>query len=253
MLTTRQAMTRRITSLVAAALLAVSPASAQFSGGGGQTEIGYRNPDTTVALTRGTCATSTTNATTYTFTATGVGGVNTDIGLIVVVAMGEDALTVFGVASMTINNVAATEIIDEDGTGLVDAALYRSNAELSGTTVDIAVTFSEAVTSATVCAWKLTNLSSFTAQSSVQDDDTASGALVLTTGTTATAGFVVSACITETITQTTTWAVLTEREDADNGEHDYSNADAAGTGASMANTCDWTSTGDASGVAAAFR
>jgi hypothetical protein len=168
--------------------------------------------------------------------------------------MGEDGLATFGVNSVVVNGVTMTEVVDEDGTGIVDAALYRGPSEMQGgslATVD--VTFSEAVTSASVCAWFLKKLQTIVPTSSVQDDDTGSGALVLTTGTTTSGGFVIGGCISQDTSVTTTWAVITEVEDTTNTEADVSNADGAATGASMANTCDWSGTGDASGVAAAFR
>ena len=251
-------LVRWLSSLLALLLAVATPATAQMGfgpGGGFLTDQRTRSQNDTVTLTRGTCATSTTNATTYNFTNVGTGSTETDTGLIVVIAMGEDNAATFGVNSVTVNGVPFSEVIDEDGTGVVDAALYRGPVEMrGGTLATVDVTFSEALAgSATVCAWLLKNLQSLTPTSSVQDDDTSSGALVLTLGSTTSGGFAVGACLTETTGQTTTWAVLTEREDADNGEHDYSNADAATTGSSMSVTCDWTGTGDASGVAAAFR
>lgn len=241
-----------------ALLLALSfPAAAQNAGIGGGFIAGSNNArplNETVTLTRGTCETSTSNATTYNFTTIDTGSTATDTGLVVIVAMGEDSAVTFGVNGVTVNGIVYTEVVDEDGTGIVDAALYRSPVEVQGgslATVD--VTFSEAVTSATVCAWMLKNLQSLTPTSSIQDDDTASGALVLTTGTTTSGGFVIGGCISQDTSVTTAWAVLTEREDTANAEHSYSNADAAATGASMSNTCDYSGTGDTSGVAAAFR
>jgi hypothetical protein len=243
-------MRRHWLSKLLALALAVTPAAAQEIGTGGGFVLDSQNQrpqNETVALSRATCVTSTSNATTYNFTpAVPAGSSATDTGLIVVVAMGEDNATVFNVSNVVIGGVAATEVVDEDGTGVVEQGWSAATA--------VDVTFSEALAgSATVCVWMLKNLQSLTPTSSVQDDDTASGALVLTTGTTTSGGFVVGGCITQDTSVTTTWAVLSEREDADNGEHDYSNADAAATGASMSNTCDWSSTGDASGVAAAFR
>lgn len=240
-----------------ALMLACAPAAAEgFGQGGGfnYSDQNARPQNDTVTLTRGACEHSAANATTYNFTTIDTGSTATDTGLIVIVAMGEDGLATFGVNSVVVNGITMTEVIDEDGTGIVDAALYRGPIEMQGgslATVD--VTFSEAVTSATVCAWLLKNLRSLTPTSSVQDDDTASGALVLTTGTTTAGGFVIGGCISQDTAVTTTWAVLTEVEDTTNTEADVSNADAAATGASMANTCDWSGTGDASGVAAAFR
>jgi hypothetical protein len=249
-------------SKLLALALAVTPAAAQeagLSGGFTQPSNNARPQNETVTLTRGTCVTDTANATTYNsagFQATGTGAATaTETYYPVVVVLAEDNAATFGINSMTINGVPAIEVIDEDGTGIVDAALYRGAGEISGTTINVSVTASEALAgSMTVCAWALKNLQNFTPTSSVQDDDTAEGVLVLTTPTTTSGGFVVGGCINSGVASTTTWAVITEREDTQNAEHDYSNADGAATGASMANTCDWSAnTNDASGVAAAFR
>jgi len=252
-------MLARCLSSLIALLLSVTPAASQALGGdfildGG---TGQRPQNETVTLTRGTCVHDTANATTYNsagFQATGTGRGATETYYPIVTVSGEDNAAAFGVASMTINGSPAIEVIDEDGSGVVNTALYRGATEITGSTINVSVTFTEALAgSASVCAWGLKGLQSFTPSSSVQDDDTASGVLVLTTGTTVSGGFVVGLCAVQDTGVSTTWAVLTEQEDAANGEHDVSNADAAATGASMANTCDWSGAGDASGVAAAFR
>ena len=246
-------------------LLLLGPVKADFGAGTNNTGFGAApvNSGTThiprPSLTRGTCVTDTANATTYNsagFQATGTGASDSDVVLVVVGVIAEDNATVFGCGSMTIDGAAASEIIDEDGTGITNTCLYRAaSASANNATVNVSVTFSEALTgSATVCAWALQDLVTNTPDSSVADDDAASGALVLTTGTTVSPGFVVSVCGSDATGQTTTWAVLSERQDTCDAEKCYSNADAASTGASMANTCDWgtSATADTSGVAAAF-
>jgi hypothetical protein len=204
-------------------------------------------------LFTGTCVHDSAGTDGQTYSAT-TGASDGDAVLVVAVILSEDGTATFGMTGVTIDGEAMAEVIDEDGTGVVNSVIYQSTRLMQGAaTVTIVLDHSEAVTSASVCLFAFRGLNSTTALSSVADDDTGSGALVLTTGTTSTAGFVVGGCISQDTAVTTTWAVLTEIEDTTNTEADVSNASAAGTGASMANTCDWSGTGDASGVAAAYR
>jgi hypothetical protein len=222
-----------------------------FNSLGNTTQLGGLGHGAT--LTAGLCQHNSagTDGQTYTMP---TGASDGDAVLVVVVVLSEDALATFGVDGVTLDGAAMTQVVDEDGTGIVNSAIFQSAGIMQGAAeVTIVLDHSEAVTSASVCGFALRGLNSTTATSSVADDDTASGALVLTTGTTTAGGFVVGGCISQDTAVTTTWAVLTEIEDDTNTEADVSNASAAATGASMANTCDWSGTGDASGVAAAYR
>jgi len=210
----------------------------------------------TVVLTRGTCVSDTANATTYSssFGTVGTGASASDTGLVVVGVTAEDGQTVFNVASMTINGSAATSLIDEGGVGIVDTAIFALPTEITNAaTVAVSVTFSEAISNATVCAWMITGLQSLTPVSVIKDDDTASGPLILTLPNTTPGGYALGVCNNSGVADSTTWTNLTEREDTQNAESDYSNADGATTGGSLAVTCDWTGANDASGSAAAFR
>lgn len=255
---------RRVAGLIAALLLSLVPATADMGGGNNLNGFGANVASSGVtkiplpSLTRGTCVTDTANATTYNsagFQATGTGADDNENVLVVVGVIAEDSAITFGCSSLSIDGVAASEIIDEDGSGATNTCLYRTSGVATGrATVNVSVTMTEAVTSATVCAWALQDLVTATPDSSVADDDAASGALVLTTGTTVSPGFVVGVCGSDATGQTTSWAVATERQDTCDAEKCYSNADVATTGASMSNTCDWgtSTTADTSGVAAAF-
>ena len=127
----------------------------------------------TATMSRATCVTATTNVTVYSLApAIPAGSSETDTGLLVAVVLGEDALATFNVTNVSIGNITAVEVVDEDGSGIVDAALFRGPVEQpwsAATAVD--VTFSEPVTSATLCVWMLKGLQSLTPTSFVQDDD----------------------------------------------------------------------------------
>jgi hypothetical protein len=207
------------------------------------------------AVTTAGCQHDFAATTTYTFTDIHLPGIkSTDEVLVVVGIMGEDA-TVFGVNSATIDAVAATEIVDEDGTGVVNTAFYTSNGFITGANeVTVAVTWSEAIGGAAVCVWAIKNLTSATPTSSVVDDDTSSGALALTLGTTTLGGVALAVCLASGAATTATWAEAQELVDVDAGTSDFNWSAAAAwtTGASMSVTCDLTGTDDASGAAVAF-
>jgi hypothetical protein len=234
--------------------LARGPAAAQefFPSAGPLLAGGGPPPEpTTPTMYRSVCFASAAGTNDYAQTLTFPGVDDSWTVEVVVIALGEDSASLFGVSGITFDGVGGSEIADEDGTGGVNAALYvRSMTGASS--VSTVTTYGEGVTSNVVCGWAFAGLASATPDSSAFDDDTASGPLVLTLGTTNATGFAVGGCINTGIADTTTWAVLGEQEDTEHAEADYSNADASATGASMAVTCDWSGSTDASGVAAAF-
>lgn len=245
-------MPRHWLSKLLALCVAITPAAAQefniF------TPYGKRQP----SMTRGTCVTDTTNATTYNsvgFQATGTGASDGDQVLVVVGVVSEDSASAYGVSSMTIDGVTATEVVDEDASSVgMNAAIYRAAALASGAaTVNVSVTFTEAITSATVCAWALKDLVSMGQDGAIADDESLSADLVLTTDPTRAPGFVVgvTGLLSGTASNTVAWTNINEQQDAENGECQYSNADAATTGASMSITANWTDDGS-SGATAAF-
>lgn len=206
-------------------------------------------------MARATCQSSGSNLTQYTFSNFVLPGLSdaNDVAIFVGI-VGEDDAATFDVSSVTIDGNSASEIVDEGGTGLVNAAFYRSATTLTNAAsdVDIVVDFSEAITSAAVCIWGIETLNSVTTDDSIADEDTASGALVLTLDPTDATGHAFGICMADGFTAAATWAVLTERTDTAIGvESKFSNADAAATGSSMAVTCDFSGTGDAAGAAVA--
>lgn len=121
----------------------------------------------------------TANATTYTFTAVGLGdlgsvastagdvyGANPHIRspgrkAIVVVVHGEDDLATFGVNSVTIGGVAGTEKVDRGGgSTAINTAIYVWDAASLGgiTGTDVVVTWSEGVTNCAIGVLAIDNL-----------------------------------------------------------------------------------------------
>lgn len=208
-------------------------------------------------LYRGTCTTNDA-ATTSPVTQTGVsipGLVSGDIVHFYVGAYVEDAAATFSCSSGTMDGAGMTEVVDEDGTGFVNTCFYRIGPVAYDGTADVTMSYSEAITSSGVCIWAVKNARSNTPLSSGTDDDTASGDIVLTTATTELGGFVlcVSNGTSTTSAEDVAWGVVTEREDTQSAEQDYSNADGFATGASMANTANWSASNDASGSCIAVR
>lgn len=206
-----------------------------------------------VVLYRSTCVTSTSNATTYNFNAISNPIPDADSGVAYVGIVGEDSTTVFSINSATIEGVSASEQVDEDGTGLVNSGFYTIPRRSGLSSVDVAVTFSEAITGAGVCLWVADYSNPGDADNAgAIDDDTASGALVLTLSPTTPTpgGAILGVCIADGVAASTTWAVAGEVEDTQNAEFDYSNADLTSTGTgSNSVTCDWSGSADASGAA----
>lgn len=243
---------RRFLAIFCALAIAALPARADF----GSWAYNWVSPSAAVVLYTATCATDTGNTDGYTFSTIALTGLSDTASVLVVVGiLSEDNASLFGVDGVTIDAAAGTQIVDEDGTGVVNSAIFTSNGLVTGAaSVDIVLDHSETITSATVCVWALENLSSTTPTASVVDDDTASGALVLTLDPTTVGGYALGVCANQSVGDTPVWAVLTETQEANNGEHSYSNASAVTTGASMAVTCDYAdNTSDATGAAVAFR
>lgn len=249
-------MIRRFFLLLAALWLAVAPAAADFGALFLAGSMGGEVHEP-ASLARATCVADDSNATTYSggaLASISTGLTATDTAVIVVAILSEDSATAFGVNSALANSIAMTELTDQGGAQLVNAAIYATPTAISGVgTVSVSVTHSEAVTSAIVCVWALKNLRSATPTAATNANSSNSSAMALTLNPTSIGGFAVGICGTTSINSSATWAVLTEREDTQSGETDYSNADAATTGSSMSVTCDWTNTNASVGAAAAFR
>jgi hypothetical protein len=208
-------------------------------------------------LYRSTCTVNDA-ATTSPVTQTGVtipGLVAGDIVHFYVGVFVEDGATNFSCSSLTVDGAAANEYEDEAGSGAVNTCFYGIGPVAYDGSVDVAPTYSESITSSGVCVWAVKQLRSNTETSSGTDDDTASGDLVLTTATTAAGGYVlcVSNGTSTTSAETVAWGVVTELEDTQSAEQDYSNADGVATGDSMANTANWSASNDASGSCVAVR
>lgn len=246
-------MLRRLLSSLLALALALAPAVAQefFPSGGPFLASRSGTPEpTTPTMYRATCQANATGTNNFSQTLTFPGVDDSWSVEVVVIALGEDSASNFNVTGITFDGTGGTEVADEAGSLAVNSALYVRTMT-GASSVTTVTTYSEAVTSNVVCGWAFAGLASATADSSAADDDDAQTALVLTLGTTNAAGFAVGGCVATGTSGSATWAVLSEQEDTQHSEADYSNADASATGSSMAVGCTWTS-GDASGVAAAF-
>lgn len=204
----------------------------------------------TPTLTFVGCTFNNTNLGTYTFAAQNVSTAGANRHTIVGV-IATDSATSFNVSSLTIGGDAATEVADQGGTGLGDAALYIM-ANAADTAEDIVVTWSESVSNTAICVWAAYDLSSATPVGTNTAFDTAAAAMTLSVNTSAN-GIAVGVCQSSN-GASFTWTGLTERADAGT-EVDYSGADVQGTAAATPRSiiCDPTTTvEDSSGAAASF-
>lgn len=198
------------------------------------------------------CASDTSNLTTYTYTGITLTGVaDTDPVAIWVGIVAEDSAAAFQTTSATIEGASATEVTDEGGSGTVTSSIYRGNNHfVNAASVDVSVTYSEAVTGSAVCVWALKDNVRVTGLGGgVNDDDAASGALVLTISQQFPAYSTLFGVSGSADVDTTTWAVLTEGVDTDNGEFSYSAAHVTvtTTTSTPAITSDYAGAGNATG------
>lgn len=217
--------------------------------GGGELSGFWVPDDANPTITFIGCTPSDSNLTEYTFSGHSVGTARgtrrTIVGIV-----SEDSASVFGVNSVTIGGDAATEINDVGAADSINAALYRMDNP-SGTSEDIVVTHSEAVTSATICVAAAYDLAS-----SIPTANTTASSGTLSLNTTALGvGFAVCGNTVGT-GNTAIWAGFTEQADATTAETAYSAADFtedASASTPLTVTCNWSSGGDTAGASAFFR
>lgn len=192
-----------------------------------------------------------TNLTTYTFAGQDIG--DADIGRLVVVALFFTAATSRTVSSVTINGVAATQVVtNSDATGGVfrRSSIYQAVVPTGTIGVSIVVTLSGAALGCGLSSWSIYDLNSTTAV----DSDSAFGAaptVTLPSMNTSDAGVVVANCgflVSSSATQSWTGGV-TEQSDLEVDNIVMSAADGGTTGATVAPSSTLSGGGIAYGVA----
>ena len=200
------------------------------------------------------CASSDANATSYTYSAQNVGTASASRATIVGIAA-RDSATLFTVSTVTVGGDSATSVKDDGGAQQISSALFIV-ANPAGTSEDVVVTFSEAVTSASICLWAVTDLSSLTAVATANASNGTGAALTLDVNTSA-YGIIASMCgvFASGGTVAPTGSAI-ERADADTAEIHYAAYDYT-EGASGASPrsfgCDNSLSNSTSGVSASFR
>lgn len=214
-----------------------------------------------------TCASNDTNLTQYTFSGISLGIGDERAVDIIVGVLGEDGATVFGVSTLTIEGSSnVTEVVDQGGAGVVNAAIWRTNAPITNAdSVDVVVDFTEAIQAAAVCVWALQASGARPVKTIGfrSGDDTSSGIINMQLdGGTPNGGFAVGVCAAAGTGSRATWNVITEQQDTDTTEFAFTNAQMQTTGGGMsvndttnANrvNCDYAGTADAVGAVASFR
>lgn len=243
---------RLLAAFVAALWLALAPAAAMLQ----INELNGFNVGGAAALPSITflqCSTlAGAGSSTITHTAQNVGTESGTRATIIGIAA-EDSASTYNVTGVTVGGDSATEVADTAGPNASNAALYiLSNP--TGTSEDVVVTYSEAVTEGdVVCLWAVTDLSSLTKVSSATGSGT--GAINLDLSATSADGVAVGVCAeASNTTRPATWIGLSERADTDIGNFNYSAADTSPTnGSSLTVSCEQVGGGATAGASAAFR
>lgn len=140
----------------------------------------------------------------------------------------EDSASVYTVSSVTVGGDAATLAVDEGGTQPASAAIFALYNP-AGTSEDIVVTTSEAITGGSICLWSVTDLSSVTATDTATGNNSG-GTTTMTLDVDLSAlGVGVGVCSEANTSRTFTWTGFTEREDANGGSGARSAADYTAT------------------------
>lgn len=113
-------------------------------------------PPTPATITFLQCAENDAAQTTYTFSAQNTGTASADrityVGLVAT-----DGNATYTINSVTVGGDTATEITDNGGAGTgLNAGIYAI-ANSAGTSEDVVVTYSEAITGAAICLWQGNN------------------------------------------------------------------------------------------------
>lgn len=246
-------MMKRILAAAFALLLTVSQALAGFVINPYVFATGAAAP----VLYAAACVANVNPLTQYTFSGVAITGLTDGQTVMVGVGIvGEDGATNFGVAGVTIEGAPATELADTAGVRTVSSAIYRSDLISNAASVNIVVDFTEPISGAAICVSALENLNSITPTDTTVGGASTEAQFALTLDPTTSGGFAIGICIAgRNDAGPNAWGVLTEREDINSTNFDYSNADGPTTGASMAVTCDFAGSGGGptDGADAAFR
>lgn len=163
------------------------------------------------------------NLTTYTFAAQNVGTASATrytIGTIGAL----DSATAFTVSTVTVNGDSATIAQDAGGVTVAASAAVFILSNPAGTSEDVVVTFSEAITSARICLWSATDISSTTKVDGTSVQQANGNAATLSINVSAW-GVAVGMCVTNDTTNLSyTWTGMTERMDDNTGAEQKSTA-----------------------------
>lgn len=154
-------MKRLLIGIIAFVALTAA-AFANFGNTGGHLTGFWQAPtgDVAASITFLQCAQNTTDGSSFTFSAQNTGTASSDRHTIVTIA-GEDSASDFTVSTVTVGGDSATELYSTLAAASVESAIFGL-ANTAGTSEDVVVTFSEAVTSANICLYQVNNLNSLT-------------------------------------------------------------------------------------------
>lgn len=221
-------MIRRTLLALAFVIATVTQPLAWFVGGGqlhGFNVGGETLPPTITFLQ---CTFGPTGTNPYTFASQNVGTASATRATLVGITA-EDNAADFNPTAVTVGGDSATELVD------INTPVENTNAGFyilsnpAGTSENVVVTFSEALSSSTqICLWSITDLTSLTAHDTAEGESASAAAITLNMDFQAN-GVGAAIGIQENGSQTFTWTGMTERHDEQTGSQAFSGADYTAT------------------------
>lgn len=178
-------------------------------------------------------ASSTANATGYTFSGQAIGTANANRQVIVGTSAQRSTGSPQATPTVTIGGVSATEVVGKASTDALYAALFVANVP-SGTTADIVVTWPQSSNSCDIGVWAINTANFYVRDIISSNASPGTDTLSNMSGD----GFVVAYCGWNTASADVTWVGATEDFDISNAE----SANASGASSSITSDSDLTIT-----------
>jgi hypothetical protein len=198
------------------------------------------------------CAESTSDLTTYTLATQNVGTASADRYTIGTISS-TDSVGTYTTSTVTVGGDSATINVDQGASSPFSAVIFAV-ANPAGTSEDVVITFSEAITGVRLCLWQANNITSATAVATTSATAGSGGPITLSINVSS-LGVAVGVCSINNTTPTYVWTGLTEREDSTGTEFNLSAADFTNDNSAdspLAITCDPTGSNTNVGASASY-
>lgn len=184
--------------------------------------VGNIWPNQAVTVNRATCVHDVSNLQDYTFSDVATGAASTDWAVLIAFVLSEDSAATYDVDGVTFNGVAATLNSVDANAIAVDVMGAFSDTPVTGAdSVDVTVSFTEAITQASVCLYAITG--GISKGNGIHYTEAFTHGTASTSGQGefgVTGGFIIGGCVgsADTSAFTTGGTRLSETEDVDGGE-----------------------------------